>query len=101
MLYQASGVLDLAPGTYQLCASVGDANHMDIGMPDGITITVQQPAAGTPVPTLTVSRESAPIIPEPGVSPVQIILIVGVGLLAAVGGWWLGARLPKRRKPRS
>lgn len=96
MLYQDSGVIDLEPGTYQLCASMGDTDHMDIGMPAGITITVQQPAAGTAVPTLSITREEAPIIPEPESSPLQIILIVGLGLAAAVGGWWLGARLSKR-----
>jgi hypothetical protein len=100
MLYQASGVIDLEPGTYQLCASMGDTNHMDLGMPAGITITVQQPAAGTAIPTLAISREEAPIIPEPESSPMQIVLIVGLGLVAAVGGWWLGTRLPKRGKPK-
>lgn len=98
MLYQSSGVIDLAPGTYQLCASMGDTSHMDLGMPDGITITVQQPAAGTPIPTLAISREDAPIISEPDSSPVHIVLIVGLGLAAAVGGWWLGSRLPMRGK---
>jgi hypothetical protein len=100
MLYQSSGIIDLEPGTYQLCASMGDTNHMDLGMPAGITITVQQPAEGTAVPTLPITREEAPIIPEPESSPMQIVLIVGLGLVAAVGGWWLGARLPKRGKPK-
>ena len=100
MLYQASGVIDLEPGTFQLCASMGDTNHMDLGMPAGITIMVQQPAAGTAIPTLAISREEAPIIPEPESSPLQIVLIVGLGLVAAVGGWWLGARLSKRGKPK-
>jgi hypothetical protein len=100
MLYQSSGVVDLAPGTYQICASMGGADHRDLGMPDGITVTVQQPAAGTPLPTLAVARESAPVLTEPGISLLQIILIGGLGVLAALGGWWLGARLPKRRQPK-
>ncbi len=50
MVYQESGIIDLSPGTYQICASMSDANHVDLGVPDGITITVQQPAAGTPTP---------------------------------------------------
>lgn len=100
MLYQSSGVVDLAPGTYQICASMGGADHRDFGIPDGITITVRQPDAGTPIPTLAVSRDNAPILSEPAVSPLQIILIGGLGLLAALGGWWLGARLPKRRHPK-
>lgn len=98
MLYQANGVIDLTPGTYQICASMGGTDHRDFGMPDGITITVQQPAAGTPVPTLAISRESAPVLSEPDASPVQIVLFIGLGLLAAFGGWWLGSRLPKRRQ---
>lgn len=98
MLYQSSGVIDLEPGTYTLCASMGTTEHMDIGMPDGITITVEQPAVGTVVPTLSISREDAPVVPEPESSPLQLVLIVGLGLAAALGGWWLGARLPKGGK---
>lgn len=97
MLYQESGVIDLTPGTYQVCASMGGTDHRDMGMPDGITITVQQPVAGTPIPTLEVLRENAPVLSEPDASPLPILLIAGLGLLAAFGGWWLGARLPKRR----
>ncbi len=100
MLYQASGVIELRPGTYQLCASLGDPNHMDLGMPDGVTFTVQEPAPGTVIPTLAVAREAAPVIDEPGVTPLAVIGILSLGGLALVLGAWLGARFPKHRKPK-
>lgn len=101
MLYQTSGIVDLRPGSYQLCASLGDPNHMDLGMPDGITFTVQEPSAGTPVATLTVPREAAPVIDEPGgLTPVHLVLILGLGLVAIALGAWLGSRFPKRRSPK-
>jgi hypothetical protein len=98
MVYQPVGIIDLTPGTHRICASLGNTDHADLGMPAGITVTVQQPAAGTPTPTLAIAREDAPVLPEPAPSPIQMVLIVGLGLLAAVGGWWLGSRLPKKPK---
>ncbi|MBL8165822.1 MAG: hypothetical protein JNJ61_27810 [Anaerolineae bacterium] len=99
MVYQPMAIIDLEPGTYQICASLGNNDHADLGVPAGILLTVERPAAGTPTPTLPVSREQAAVLPEPGLGPVEIILVVALALLAAVGGWWLGARLPKRGKP--
>jgi hypothetical protein len=97
MVYQDVGIIDLTPGTHQLCVSMGNTDHADLGIPDGITITVQQETPGIPTPTLSITREEAPVLAEPGPSPAQIVMIVGLGLLAAVGGWWFGSRLPKRQ----
>jgi hypothetical protein len=98
MVYQPTAIIDLAPGTYTLCASLGNADHADIGMPSGIQITVEPAKPGIPTPTLPVAREQAQVQPEPtGPTTGQLMLLVGGGLLAAIGGWWLGARLNRRR----
>lgn len=96
MVYQPTAIIDLEPGSYQICASLGNADHADLGVPAGLLLTVERPAAGTPTPTLPVTRARAAVLPEPGLGPAQIALVVGLGALAAAGGWWLGARLPKR-----
>jgi hypothetical protein len=99
MVYQKDVTLDLTPGENVLCATLGDTNHADIGTPAGIRITVHEAAAGTPTtPPSVPSSNAGRLIAEPGITPGQVILIVGVGLLAAVGGWWMGSRLPKRKR---
>jgi hypothetical protein len=99
MVYQPTAIIDLAPGNYTICASLGNTDHADIGMPAGMQITVEQPQVGVPTPTLPVAREQAQVQPETsGPSTEQVLLLAGGGLLAAVGGWWLGTRLT-RRKP--
>lgn len=97
MVYQPTAVIDLEPGTYQICASLGNTDHADLGMPDGISLRVETALAGTPTATLAVAREQAQVQPEPGIGLGQILVLVAGGLLAAVGGWWLGSRLPKRK----
>lgn len=98
MVYQQNAVIDLKPGTHTICASLGNTQHADIGMPDGIRLTVEAAQAGTPTATLAVDRASAQVQPEGQISTGQIILLVGGGLLAAVGGWWIGNRMPKGKK---
>lgn len=98
MVYQPTAVIDLEPGTYTLCASLGNTDHADLGMPDGVRLTVERAGAGTPVPTLSIDREAARVIPEPGFGLPQLLLLLGGGLLAALGGWQLGRRLPRRRR---
>ncbi len=98
MVYQKDAVIDLQPGNYTICASLGNSQHADIGMPDGIRLKVEAAQAGTPTATLVVDRTAAQIQPEGQISTGQIILLVGGGLLAAVGGWWIGNRMPKGKK---
>lgn len=97
MVYQPTAIIDLPPGDYQICASLGNSDHADIGMPAGVNITLQAAAAGTPTPTLSVSRDAARVQPE-GPSAPQILLIVGGGLVAAIGGWWFGQRVGRKPK---
>ncbi len=97
MVYQPTAVIDLEPGTYQICASLGNTDHADLGMPDGISLRVEAALAGTPTATLAVAREQAQVQPEPGIGLGQILVLAAGGLLAAVGGWWLGSRLPKSK----
>ena len=98
MVYQPTAIIDLNPGTYTICASLGTSQHADIGMPDGIRLTVKAAQAGIPTPTLPVDRAAAQVQPEGQLSAAQIALLVGGGLLAAVGGWWIGNRMPKAKK---
>lgn len=98
MVYQPTAIIDLAPGVYTLCVSLGNTQHADIGMPDGVRVTVEQPLAGTPTATLTVDRAAAQVQPEGTVGAGQVAILVIGGLLAAVGGWWLGNRMPKGKK---
>lgn len=98
MVYQPTAIIDLEPGDYTLCVSLGNTQHADIGMPAGVRITVDQPLSGTPTATLTVDRAAAQIQPEGAVSPVQVMMLVVGGVFAAVGGWWLGNKIPKGKK---
>jgi hypothetical protein len=98
MLYGPTAVINVAPGTHEVCAIMADGNHLDQGMPAGIRLTVAQPAAGTPTTTPAVDPEVAATysqVEEQGISPV---LLVALGLAAAIGGWWMGTRLPGKRK---
>ncbi len=97
MVYQPDVILDLAPGVNHICASLGDGNHADLGEPSEVTVTVYKAAAGTPTTPPSAPAGTGRAVAE-GIAPVQIALIVGIGLLAAVGGWWMGSRLPKSRK---
>jgi hypothetical protein len=97
MVYQKDVTIDLQPGTNQICATLGDADHADVDEPTSVTVTVYQAAAGTPTTPPSAPAGTGGVISE-NISPVQIALIVGIGLLAAVGGWWMGSRLPKAKK---
>jgi hypothetical protein len=97
MLYGPTAVINVAPGTHEVCAIMSDGNHVDLGSPAGITLTVAQPAAGTPTTTPAVAPEVAATYSQTEGSSISPLLLVAFGALAAVGGWWLGTRMGKRR----
>lgn len=98
MIYQPATTITLAPGTYRLCAILGDATHFDTGSPDGIMLTVaagDTGAAGSESPQQSEQPVFAP--PQPESSSPNIVLIV-IGLaVAIVGGWFIGGRMGRRR----
>jgi hypothetical protein len=100
MVYGPTAIINLAPGTHEICALMGDANHFDLGTPDGIMVTIAAAASGTPTATLAVAPEVAATYsaPESQPSALMLIGIAVVGLIAAGAGWYIGARLPKRRR---
>jgi hypothetical protein len=98
MVYQPTAIIDLPPGTYRLCATLGDTNHVDIGIPAVALVTVEAAGSGTPTPTLPVTRQAAQVTNDSGIGTGQIVMIIVGGLVAAVGGWWLGKRMPRAAK---
>lgn len=98
MLYGPTAVINVAPGTHEVCAIMSDANHVDLGLPAGIRLTVAQPASGTPTTTPAVAPEVAAIYSQSEGGSISPVLLIAFGLLAAIGGWWLGTRLPKGRR---
>lgn len=106
MVYEQSVLIDVQPGTYWVCAIMGDKDHADLGEPSGIMVTVAAAAAGTPTSTPLAAAQNSAAEPYRGEQsstlstddPMGLILIIGAGLVAAVGGWWLGAKLPKKKK---
>jgi len=91
MVYEPRTVLNLPPGQHEICANLGDSQHMDIGMPDARTIMVIIPGVGTPTPVI--DPVVRPPDPEPALSPLLIAGLIGA---AAVGGLFLGSRLGRR-----
>ncbi|MDX2161620.1 MAG: hypothetical protein SF162_09870 [bacterium] len=94
MVFENRTVISLQPGEYRLCANLGDAQHVDLGVPDAINITVYPAGEGTPASIVDPSVR--PPEPEPGANPLVIVLLGGG---AAIGGVTLGTILG-RRKPR-
>ncbi|MEO8611148.1 MAG: hypothetical protein ABI690_24845 [Chloroflexota bacterium] len=97
MVYQKDVTIDLQPGANQICATLGDINHADLGEPSSVMVTVFQAAVGTPTTPPSAPAGTGKAISE-DISPIQIAVIAVIGLVAAVGGWWLGSRLPKTKK---
>lgn len=100
MVYGPTAVINVAPGTHEICAIMSTAAHGDVGAPAGVQVIVVQPAAGTPTTTPAVAPEVAAVYSETELaeSPLGLILIIGLGLLAAAGGWWIGTRLSGSRR---
>lgn len=98
MVYEDSVAVRVAPGTYTLCAILGDPEHFDLGQPDGLVITVVDPAAGTPATQPLATQYAAPIRED---NTGLLVAIVVAGVAAAGLGWWAGRLLPRLRKPSS
>ncbi len=101
MVYGPTALINVAPGTHEICAIMGDANHLDIGTPAGISITVVDAGQGTPTTTPPIASEAAAATqtPETRHNPaVMILVLAGAIVIAGVGGWWVGGRLSRRRR---
>jgi hypothetical protein len=97
-------------GTWRICASIGDADHADLGMPDAILLIVERTAGGETQITVQPAPSSVPSTPVPptptAASPqpsastsdsvLPQLLIVGVGVVALLLGLWFGSHT--RRK---
>jgi hypothetical protein len=103
MVFEGRTILSLEPGTYRVCANLGDAQHMDMGIPDGITINVQAAAGGTPTSTLASTplpdeAPAAPPQPEGGSGLTSNpVLIAIIGVIAAIGGAVMGVMMGRRK----
>ncbi len=88
MGYNSTATISIPVGTWRVCVSMGDENHADIGMPDGILLTVEEVDVSFVAPS---NRE-----PETtSFGTIHIILAVLGGFVALVGSWWLGSRVSK------
>jgi hypothetical protein len=97
IVYGNYATIVVQPGRYQLCVLLKDANNVTVG---AFTSKVIVNAADSGTPTTI-----APL--APGVVSMQqietqntirnIFLLVVGGGAAAIAGWWVGKRLPKRR----
>ncbi len=94
MVYEPRAQIFLSPGTYRLCATLGDDQHADLGIPAGITITVREALEGTPTPPADTAIAAPQPEPDSTLNPVVILLLGGA---AALGGILIGARMGRRR----
>ncbi len=95
MFYQTDALSGVPYGTWRICASLGDANHVDVGMPDAILLTVKRQDSQTA--SITVQPTAAVQISPPTSAPEQppILLIIVLGIFALIGGLMLGRRARK------
>jgi hypothetical protein len=96
MIYEDAAQVTVPPGEHRICAILGDPEHMDIGVPAGVNVTMMTAGAGTPV-TAQETGIAAPLPEQQTLSPVALVSIVVLGVAAAFGGWFLGRRLPGRK----
>lgn len=94
MIYEPATLLDLQPGTHQICAALADSLHGTVGKATGIQIVVEALAPGASTPTIP--AVVGEIVNEPLFDVTQIILLIGGGLLAVLAGWWAGQKLARR-----
>lgn len=116
MVYEPTAMIGITPGTYTVCAILGDGEHFDLGIPAAVTVTVYAPGPGTleatlpPLPALNITplaSTSTPILltPTATVAPAfvtpppdrtgGILLILAIGLLALGASGWLGRRFAR------
>jgi hypothetical protein len=100
MYVEPSGFNGIPYGKWRICASIGDANHVDIGMPDAIYLIVEKGAdgQGTVIIEPTPSAIPATAIattptPDPTIATVGIVIL---GIVAVGVGLWLGVRRSNR-----
>lgn len=100
MLHEQVSFVELTPGTHRLCAFLSDANHVDFGVPDVVTVTAIEPGPGTPRSTLAiplvdqyVNRPTEIRKPENNNGILMVIFIVGGAVLITLIGALIGLRL--------
>jgi hypothetical protein len=101
MVYGTAATIELDPGTYQICAFLGHTDHVDVGIPDAMTVTMIAAGEGTPTTSpseIAIQSAASSTTVVEGDNTGQLLLIVAAALLAAVGGWFVGTRLPKTRR---
>jgi hypothetical protein len=104
MFYQTHGFTGIPYGTWRVCASLGDENHTDIGMPDGMILVVERTGAtviaapATPIPTAAATpTPQTPSIDETvSTTPLSPLLMLAAGVLALVIGFSFGLRASRR-----
>jgi hypothetical protein len=106
MYVEPSGFNGIPYGKWRICASIGDAAHVDIGMPDAIYLIVEKGTDGQgtviiePTPSTiaasaiatTPTPETSPSVsttPDPAIVTAGIIIL---GIVAVGVGLWLGVR---------
>jgi len=92
MFYGNTALSGIPYGTWRICASLGDTQHLDIGMPDAILLTVQRVDDQTVITTQPAAPSSALTTTD----PTLLWGIVAAGLFIAVGGYVIGRRVRTR-----
>jgi hypothetical protein len=96
MFYQTEALSGIPYGTWRICVSLGDENHMDVGMPDAILLTVEKRGSQTAV--ITIQPSAVPSIPASS-TPEQpsSLLIIILGVIAVTVGLMVGWRTTRFR----
>jgi len=84
MYYQSEVVGSIPYGTWRVCAVMADAEHIDMGMPDAIMLTVERTESGE---TIVIPPSAQGIV-----SPISLIVVAVVTLASVGAGYWVGFR---------
>jgi hypothetical protein len=111
MFYQPNGFSGIPYGTWRVCASLGDENHADIGMPDGMILVVERTSAGgtiaavqptspapQPTPTLPPTPQAESAYETVSTAPLSPLLMLGAGIVALGAGLALGLRASRKNQ---